>query len=219
MFRILFLLLIVICACSTENPLCTEDDALTLEPIADATPDTTVDATLEVGDWELDRGDWELLVTLPRHNLTPAKLRIVDEWIDPITQAYVDGKDFLFLIYQPKRDFGDGAFTSKIFQARYYLEQPGLLHQETSLLLFHFPDPDAWWFRYWGNAAFQDRTRAGFTVSFDTTPMFKPANPDVKKQREYLFPPEFGTSLEGDGVAGWSAPEIEQGLLLNIYTR
>ena len=167
----------------------------------------------------LDRGNWELLVTLPRRNLSPASFRMVDEWIDPITEAYVDGKDFLFLIYEPRKQTGPDSSTFRIYQSRYYLEAPGLLHAETDTLRYHFPDPDAWWFQYWGNAAFQDRTIAGFTVEFNTTPMFEPTNPAVEKQREYLYAPEFGTTLDGQSVAGRGAPEIREGLLLNIYVR
>ena len=156
-----------------------------------------------------DRGDWTLLVELPRRNLSPYRFRMVKEWIDPIVQAYVDGKDFLFVIYHLRN----------ISQARYYLDSPGLLHENTTLQFFHFPDAKARWFQYWGNPLYQDRELAGFTVEFDSTPMFEPSVPGVEKSRDYLYFPEFGTSLDGLDVGGHGAPEIKVDWVLRIYTR
>ena len=155
------------------------------------------------------QGDWEYLVTLPRQNLSPAKFRMVDEWIDPITSAYVAGKDFLFVIFSE----------THTRQKQFFLEQPEPPRKKPPLQVWHFPDPDAWWFQYWGNAAFQNREKAGFTVAFDRTPMFEPSNPEHKKVREYLFAPELGTSLEGTGVGWAGAPEIKEGFELKIYVR
>ena len=168
----------------------------------------------------LDRGDWVLLVELPRQNLNPDTFRMVKEWIDPIVEAYVGGKDFLFVILKPGKELPDGRRTGgNIYQARYYLESPGLLHWNTTLQVFHFPDAKARWFQYWGNPLDQDRELAGFTVEFDSTPMIQPSVPGVKKEREYLFGPEFGTSLDGVGVGGSGAPEIKVDWVLRIYTR
>ena len=94
-----------------------------------------------------------------------------------------------------------------------------LLPGPTPLYVWHFPDPDGWWFQYWGNAAFQNREKAFFTVEFDMTPMFEPSVPGAKKEREYLFYPEFGTSLDGVFVGGPGAPEIKEGFSLKIYVR
>ena len=175
-------------------------------------------------DWELllQDGDWERLAILPRHNLYPDTFRMVDEYIDPITSAYAAGKHFAFVIYKD----------TYIRQKQFFLVQPEppakpefdedsrlLPGQPTPLHVWHFPDPDAWWFQYWGNAAVQDREKAGFTVKFDMTPMFQPSVPGVKKEREYLFGPEFGTSLDGVGVGGPGAPEIKVDWVLNIYVR
>ena len=224
------LILLTCIACSTENPLCTdnycvEGEIFVRSELGDrefSELPATVNEERILGiltpDDTFDRGNWDLLVTLPRRNLSPAKFRMVDEWIDPITEAYVDGKDFLFIIYTPKKQVGPSAFTYGIYQARYYLESPGLLHTETQTLRFHFPDPDTWWFQYWGNAAFQDRTQAGFTVEFSTTPMLAPRN-GVERTREYLHGPEFGTTLDGQSIAGQGAPEIREGLHLKIYVR
>ena len=167
-----------------------------------------------------DRGDWVLLVELPRQNLSPYRFRMVNEWIDPIVQAYVDGKDFLFVIYQPSKPLPDGGRTGgNIYQARYYLEAPGLLYWNTTLQVFHFPDAKARWFQYWGNPVVQDRELAGFTVTFDNTLMPEPLAEGVEKSRNYLHSPEFGASLDGVGVGGPGAPEIKEGRLLNIYVR
>ena len=85
-------------------------------------------------------------------------------------------------------------------------------------LVWHFADPDAWWFQHWDRAG-RDRTQSGFTVDFDGTLMPEPSVPGVEKTREYLFGPDFGTSLEGLGVGGPGAPEIKEGFLLKIYVR
>ncbi len=157
-----------------------------------------------------DRGDWLLLVELPRQNLNPDQFRMVDEWIDPIVEAYVGGKDFLFVIYHPRN----------ISQARYYLDSPGLLHETMTLQVFHFVDPGARWFQHWARAG-QDRTESGFMVVFDSTPMFEPSVPGVEKSREYLYGPQLGTSMDGErpSVGGGGAPEIKVDWVLRIYTR
>ena len=81
-----------------------------------------------------DRGDWTLLVTLKRNNFNLPAFRVPKEWIDLITKAYVDGKDFLFIIYEPAIPVQPTSWNNAtrsyggILQARYYLEAPGLLH-------------------------------------------------------------------------------------------
>ena len=166
-----------------------------------------------------DRGDWILLVELPRQNLSPDTFRMVDEFIDPIVQAYVDGSDFLFVIHKPGKRLPSGGLTGdNIFSARYYLETPGLLHETTTGQIFHFVDPDARWFTHWDRAG-RDRTQSGFTVEFLTIPMFEPSVPGVEKSRNYLHGPKFGTSLDGELVGGGGAPEIKEGWVLRIYTR
>ena len=173
-----------------------------------------------------DRGDWQLLVELPRQNLSPDRFRMVDEWIDPITSAYVDGKDFLFVILlpgkelpDPGKDFPDGRRTGyNIHSARFYLESPGLLYDVLGAQMFHFPDPNGRWFTHWDRAG-RDRTQTGFTVWFDSTPMFEPSVPGVEKSREYLHGPNFGTSLDGELVGGGGAPEIKVDWVLKIYVR
>ena len=163
-----------------------------------------------------ERGDWVLLVELPRQNLSPNSFRMVDEWIDPILQAYVDQKDFLFVIYQPKGSSFGGSWN--IYQARYFLDSPGLLYKNSTLQRFHFVDPAAPWFQHWDRAG-RDRTQSGFTVEFDATPMFEPSVPGVEKSRDYLYGPNFGTSLDGVRVGGGGAPEIRVDWVLRIYTR
>ena len=151
-----------------------------------------------------DRGDWVLLVELPRRNLSPYQFRMVKEWIDPILQAYVDQKDFLFVILLPGKELPDGRRTGyNIRSARFYLESPGLLHDVLGLQIFHFPDVNGHWFTHWDRAG-RDRTQAGFTVEFDSSP---------------LFGPQFGTSLDGVTVGGGGAPEIKVDWVLRIYTR
>ena len=168
---------------------------------------------------KFDRGDWLLLVELPRKNLSPDSFRMVDEWIDPILQAYVDQKDFLFVIYKPGKRLPNGTLTGyNVHSARFYLEAPGLLHETAPVQRFHFPDPNGHWFQHWDRAG-RDRTQSGFTVFFDTTPMFEPSVRGVEKSREYLYLPEFGTSLDGVGVGGPGAPEIKVDWVLRIYTR
>ena len=151
-----------------------------------------------------DRGDWVLLVELPRRNLSPYQFRMVKEWIDPILQAYVDQKDFLFVILSPGKELPGGGRTGyNLYSARFYLEAPGLLHDVLGVQKFHFPDPRGGWYQHWDRAG-RDRTQAGFTVEFDSSP---------------LFGPHFGTSLDGARVGGGGAPEIREGWVLRIYTR
>ena len=151
-----------------------------------------------------DRGDWLLLVELPRRNLSPDRFRMVKEWIDPIMQAYVDNKDFLFVILKPGKELPDGTRTGyNIRSARFHLESPGLLHDVLGLQRFHFPDPNGHWYQHWDRAGL-DRTQAGFTVEFDSS---------------LLFGPAFGTSLDGVFVGGGGAPEIRVDWVLRIYTR
>ena len=144
---------------------------------------------------------------------------MVDEWIDPIVQAYVEGKDFLFVIYKPFKVLPDGIRTGdNLYSARFYLEAPGLLHDTTTGQIFHFPDPNGRWFQHWERAG-RDRTQSGFTVEFYTIPMPEPSVPGAKKEREYLFGPKLGTSFDGLGVGSGAAPEIKVDWVLRIYTR
>ena len=157
-----------------------------------------------------DRGDWQLLVELPRVNLSPDRFRMSDEWIDPITQAYVDGKDFLFVIYNPGVVLADGTKTLyHIYSARFYLEAPGLLDLPTQA--FHFPDPDGRWFQYWGRYSSEAYPNTGFAVQFDSKSV------DFDIDRKYFWSPKFGTSYRGDGVG--DGPEINPYWVLRIYTR
>ena len=148
-----------------------------------------------------DRGDWSLLVELPRRNLTPDEFRMVDEWEDPINDAYVEGKDFLFAILLPGKQHPDGRrYGYNIRAARFYLESPGLLDDVLKAQIFHFPDPHGHWFQHWDRAG-RDRTQAGFTVEFGDLGL------------------GFGTSLDGERVGGGGAPEIKEGWVLRIYIR
>ncbi len=205
----------------TLDKTCVDLELSGLGTIPRDTPPTQTETPI---DWELltQTGKWELLVTLPRNNLNPDMFRMVDEYIDPITSAYVDGKDFLFVIFNAR-------YTR---QKHFFLIQPEppplpeydefgrQLPGQSSLHVWHFPDPDAWWFQYWGNPHFQDRTQAGFTVAFDVLRMFEPSVPGVEKEREYLHAPLFGTSLDGiHGPGTGAAPEIKQDFELKIYVR
>ena len=171
-----------------------------------------------------DYGDWTLLTTLNRNNFNLENFRVPKEEIDPITQAYADQKDFLFVIYQPailvdpRINRGNERAGGTTAQARYYLEAPGLL-EGTSLIphlqKFHFVDPDAFWFQHYDKV--RDLSESGFTVIFDTTPFIEPeksVNP-----RKYEWSPLFGTSLNGWWVGDAGAPDIRQDYVLNIYTR
>ena len=149
----------------------------------------------------LDRGDWVLLVELPRQNLNPDTFRMVKEWVEPITSAYVDGKDFLFVILSPGKELPDGRRTGySVGSARFYLEAPGLVHDVLKAQIFHFPDPNGFWYQHWDRAG-RDRTQAGFTVEFG------------------LLGLGFGTSLDGVRIGGGGAPEIRVDWVLRIYTR
>ena len=198
--RYLFVAMLALVGCFHEEGVDTE-----VAPVEESP------AVVEYPCPPLDRGDWILLVELPRQNLNPEKFRMVDEWIDPITQAYVDGKDFLFVIFKPGVVLQDGTRTLyNIHSARFYLEAPGLLDLPTQF--FHFPDPDGIWFRYWGPYSSEANPNTGFTVSFDTGTV------DFEIDRKYFYSPEFGTSLDGYTV-GFIGPEIKAGWVLRIYTR
>ena len=170
-----------------------------------------------------DLGDWALLVTLARNNFTLGSFRVPDEEIDLITQAFVDQKDFLFIIYEPAvrvdprlNRGSDRAGGSK--ETRYYLENPGLLSANAltpHFYTYHFVDPDALWFSHWDKV--RDLTESGFTIAFDTSPFLEPEksiNP-----RKFQWGPQFGTSLDGFIVDGAGAPDINEDFLLSIYIR
>ena len=172
-----------------------------------------------------DLGNWTLLTTLQRDNFSLGRFRVPDEEINPVNQAYVDSKDFLFIIYKAavripewmgRGDRTDG----NVQQARYYLEAPGLLSQNafiTHWQVFHFIDPDAFWFEHWDT--WRDKTESGFTIEFDSTPISKQLTPGTVKPREFAFSPAFGTSLDAWIVDGPGAPDIKEDFVLDIYTR
>ena len=187
----------------------TQPPAIAVEPTVKQYAIPAEHPSIPADQFTITEGDWEHIVTLPRDNLRPHRFRMVDEWIDPITSAYVAGKDFLFVLFTE----------ISIGEIHFLLDQPAPPRKGSPLQVWHFPTPDAGWFRYWGRAEFQNREKAGFTVEFDTTPMFQPNTPGVKKPREYLFSPEFGTSLNGLRVGGGAAPEIDEGVQLAIYVR
>ncbi len=174
-----------------------------------------------------DRGDWALLARLERNNFNLPAFRVPAELIDPITQAYVDQKDFLFIIYEPailyESPIGLGSSDRAgglVNIARYYLESPGLLNANALIIhnqAFHFVDPQAVWFRHWYQHG--DRTQSGFVASFDTTP----TEPDILnpkiRARKFWHAPEFGASLFGSFVGDIGAPEIRELIVLDIYVR
>ena len=171
-----------------------------------------------------DYGDWTLLTTLARNNFNLSEFRVPKEEIDLITQAYADQKDFLFVIYDPaviidpRWNRGVERAGRSDLEARYYLENPGLL-EGTVLVLhsktFHFVDPNAFWFKHYDKH--RDLSQSGFTVTFDTTPFIEPEK--ALNPRKYEWAPSFGTSLEGWAVGGAGAPDITQDFVLSIYTR
>ena len=162
----------------------------------------------------LDRGNWTLLTTLPRNNFSPETFRIPKEMWDPINQAYVDQKDFFFIIYRPSQPLNkpiqgnDRIGGSE--QHRYYLENPGLLHNNALTMLnqnFHFIDPNADWFRHWNPIG----PEAGFSINFDATTDLSIG--------EFLYAPEIGASGNASfGPTGGGAPQIVEGFVLDIYT-
>ena len=167
-----------------------------------------------------DRGDWVLLVTLKRNNFNLTAFAIpTKEWVELITQAYLDGKDFLFIIYKPAIPVRPTAFSdaTRIFgssvQSRYYLEAPGLLNNNALIghqQQFHFVDPDAFWFSHWDRAG-RDRTKSGFIAIFETM--------TDQNTGEIVFAPQFGSTMDGFWVGGAGAPEIKEYYQLDIYVR
>lgn len=171
-----------------------------------------------------DYGDWTLLTTLARNNFNLTNFRVPKEEIDLITQAYADQKDFLFVIYDPavivdpRLNRGVERAGRSDLEARYYLENPGLL--EGTVLVphsksFHFVDPNAGWFKHYDKH--RDLSQSGFTIVFDTTPFIEPEK--ALTPRKYEWAPQFGTSLDGFWPGGAGAPEIVQDFVLSIYTR
>ena len=171
-----------------------------------------------------DYEGWTLLITLARNNFNLNQFRVPKTEIDTITQAYVDAKDLLFVIYQPavpvdpRLNRGHDRAGGSVREARYYLENPRLLHKTEFMphsQRYHFVDPNANWFKHYDKH--RDLSQSGFTVEFDTSPFLEPEksiNP-----RKYEWSPVFGTSLDGFGVGGAGAPDIREEHFLNIYTR
>ena len=173
-----------------------------------------------------DRGDWTLLATLKRNNFNLDAFRVPEELADPINQAYVDGKDFLFIIYKRAVEIAPDRWSDfittfgSVWQARYYLEAPGLLNQNSVIAeqqVFYFVDPDAFWFEHWSS---RDRTQSGFLTIFQST-VKQDTLPNDEEVQDYVFPPQFGTTMEEDAfwIGGGGAPEIKEDHQLDIYVR
>lgn len=94
--------------------------------------------------------DWQLLVTLKRNNRSPEHFNVIDEDIDPFTEAYVAGKDFLFLVGKDR----------KVVKSYYYFDQPSpsempefdqhgaALPGVSARQVWHWIDKTAWWFKW-----------------------------------------------------------------------
>ena len=64
-------------------------------PIEESIPAEAATSKL-ADDWDRRKpaDDWEHVATLPRQNLAPHKFRMVDEWIDPLTECVCGGERF-----------------------------------------------------------------------------------------------------------------------------
>lgn len=171
-----------------------------------------------------DRGNWELLATLKRDVRQ-------DRWhefhIPPdagvsILQAYQDGKEFLFVIDHPRRNF-----TRPV---QFYFAQPVGLDAVTDGAGRHlsayadifYPSPPTW-YTHWGpetNIGGQiKREESGFLVVFDAGhPGWKFRHEDNRSKDWVGGAIEFRATREA-GRDFSHKPHIKEGFELHIFAR
>ena len=177
--------------------------------------------------WEAllqDRGNWELLATLERDVRQQYwHLFYVQPDIKPlILQAFADGKEFLFVIVNPRIN-STGAI-------QFYFAQPEGMEAwrvddrqgrplSARVDLF-YPSP-AHWYSHWGpetNLGGQiKRERAGFVATFDMG--FGGWQFENTDEDWVLGEVEFRATREGTLFATSYAPHIKEGYVLKIFAR
>lgn len=95
-------------------------------PITAQTPITTANPPIAIP----TDTEWELIATLQRNPLKPADFYLFDEDNDAITNAYREGKHFIFEIGSENR-------SRQVNQARYYILQPSLPFENDPLEAAH----------------------------------------------------------------------------------
>lgn len=213
-----FLLLVVLfCCCQSTDE--------TLDIVEPEIEETSVYETVPVAATTLKPAeDWQHVVRLKRNNRSPEGFNVIDEDIDPLVEAYVAGKDFLFVVGKDR----------KIVKSYYYFDQPvspeiprfdadGNVIPEGIPPLQHWfwKDPQAWWI--WAKFDWTRRQEVGigFGVSWDVSPVpinrFGERSPD----RKYLFAPNIGITVENVYIVGLGTnSEIEtDDIYLDIYIR
>ena len=181
--------------------------------------------------WEAllqDRGNWELLATLERDVRQQYwHLFYVQPDIEQVLlQAYIDGKEFLFMIVNA--DPRDAPSTEPI---QFYFAQPEgmsvVRDQFGNPLSAHvdlfYPSPP-YWYSHWGpetNIGGQiKRERSGFVATFDAGFggwQFEEQGEDLEDW--LLGSVEFRATREGASFATSYAPHIKEGYVLKIFAR
>lgn len=209
--RFLIVILLIFTACQTVEE--------TSDPVLTEVPEASMYETVPEAAAQLKpAADWVLLVQLKRNNRSPERFNVIDEDIDPLTEAYVAGKDFLFVV----------GWDHSVTRSYYYFDQPAppelprfdihgqALPGVSAVQIWHFTDTDAWWFQWFLRVVSEkDKAHAGFGVDWDVTPVT-----GNKPDRKYLSGPTIGASVEHLYAVGFSAPEIEnENIWLRIYVR
>ena len=163
--------------------------------------------------------DWELLATLERD--VRQKLwhvfHVQKGTDQPLLRAYIDGKDFLFVIENSR----DNEFWHSVSPIQFYFHQPEPPNKRAVL---YYPSKQGW-YEHWGGKTTVvgfpiDRSASGLYVKFDigfAGSNFK--NPDNREKQWVGGTVEFRTTRDGLFASSTHAPHIKDGFVLKIYVR
>ena len=165
--------------------------------------------------------EWQLLSELPIKENHRSVFHVWRADSDKINQAFMDGYDFLFIISAPRN----------LMEQQFYLRQPSPHVPPTDPVeralwrdsfRFHYPTPpghhysviDGWRHPVLGDV---DTSNAGWTFQFNIET--KADALSAPTATGFMWPPEFGLSLDGGTIGFDSELRINDGVTLKIYIR
>ena len=165
--------------------------------------------------------EWQLLSELPIKENSLGLFHVWKADSDKINQAFMDGYDFLFIISAPRT----------LTEQQFYLRQPEPHVPPTDPIQravwrdsfrFHYSTPpgthytviDNWRHPTLGDV---DTSNAGWTFQFNIES--KAHALGDPSQTGFMWPPEFGLSLDGGSIGGDSELRINNGVTLKMFIR